>query len=113
MMAVEAAHVGLVLLLLAAFFDAEIGQEVEEIIDIAIAVFASVLFILTLSAYRQTHLRRLRIVSVAFALFAVEVGIAQLDNFVFVVGYQVDRITVAAIEFAILFLFFLAVVAKD
>lgn len=96
-----------------AFFDVDQGQEVQFILDAAIAVFALVLFALSLSAYRRTRLRRLLLVSVAFVLFAVEVGIAQLDDFVFAVGYRTDLIIVAAMEFIILALFFFAVVSKD
>jgi hypothetical protein len=38
-------------------------------------IFALVLLALSLSAYRRTRLRRLVLVSLAFGLFAVEVGI--------------------------------------
>ncbi|MGH9919949.1 MAG: hypothetical protein ACRD6W_13930 [Nitrososphaerales archaeon] len=93
--------------------DIDSGFELGEVLDIAIGVFALVLLALTLSAYRKTHLRRLLLVSVAFGLFAVEVGIRQLDDFVFDVGYQTDQIIVAVMEFFILLLFFLAVVVRD
>ena len=99
--------------LLVSVLDAEEGEEAEEVLDVAIAIFALVLFALSLSAYKRTGLRRLLLVSVAFALFAVEVGIGQLDDFVFAVGYQTDLIVVAAMEFIILLLFFLAIVARD
>ncbi len=72
-----------------------------------------ILLALSLSAYRKTRLRRLLAVSLAFGLFAVEVAMTQLDDFVFALGYQADQIIVAAMEFAILLLFFLAVVMRD
>jgi hypothetical protein len=87
--------------------------ETQEVLDLAIAVFALVLLALSLSAYRKTHLRRLLLVSVAFGLFAVEVVIRQLDDFVFGVGFQTEQIIVGAMEFIILLLFFLAVVVRD
>lgn len=93
--------------------DVDQGEEVENILDLAIALFAFALFALSVSAYRRTRLRRLLLVSVAFALFAVEVGIGELDDFVFAVGYQTELVVVAAMEFIILLLFFLAIVAKD
>jgi hypothetical protein len=93
--------------------DLETGHEVQGVLDVAIAVFAVVLLALSLSAYRKTRLKRLLIVSVAFLLFAVEVGIGQLDDFVFAVGYQTDLVVVAAMEFVILLLFFLAIVVRD
>ena len=75
-------------------------------------LFALLLFALSISAYRKTRLRRLLIVSVAFALFAVDVVVRQLDAFVFTVGLQTDQVITTVIELFILLLFFLAVVAK-
>jgi len=92
--------------------DAGQGFEAEEILDLAIAAFAVVLLALSLSAYRKTRLNRLLIVSAAFALFAVEVVIRQLDVFVFAVGIETDEIITTLMEFVILLLFFLAVARK-
>jgi hypothetical protein len=89
------------------------GFETQEALDIAIAVFALILLALSLSAYRRTRLRRLLLVSGAFGLFAVEVLIRQLDDFVFNVGSQTEQILVAVMEFAILLLFFVAIVVRD
>ena len=93
--------------------DIDEGFETQEILDFAIAIFALVLLALTLSAYRRTRLKRLIVVSAAFGLFAVEVGIRQLDAFVFALGFQAEQIVVGAMEFIILLLFFLAVVVRD
>ncbi|MDA4134531.1 MAG: hypothetical protein OK441_03065 [Thaumarchaeota archaeon] len=88
------------------------GLEPQEFLDAAVGLFALLLFALSISAYRKTRLRRLLIVSVAFALFAVDVVVRQLDAFVFAVGPQTDQVITTAIELVILLLFFLAVVAK-
>ena len=87
--------------------------ETQEALDVAIAVFALILLGLSLSAYRKTRLRRLLLVSGAFGLFAVEVLIRQLNDFVFEVGFQTQQILVASMEFVILLLFFLAIVVRD
>jgi hypothetical protein len=100
-------------LLVSPLVDIDAGFETQEILDSAIAIFALVLLALSLSAYKKTHLRRLLLVSAAFGLFAVEVGVRQLDAFVFAVGFQTDQIVVAAMEFVILLLFFLAIVVRD
>lgn len=92
-------------------FDQSFGT--REALDLAIAAFALVLLALTISAYRKTHLRRLLIVSIAFGLFAVEVVIRQLDDFVFTLAPQTEQIVVAVMEFFILLLFFLAVVVRE
>ena len=89
------------------------GLESREVLEGAVGVFAVILMALSLSAYRKTHLRRLLIVSAAFALFAVEVVARQLDAFVFAVGYQTDQIISTALEVLILLLFFLAVITKN
>jgi hypothetical protein len=93
----------------------EVGEQLgtQEALDVAIAVFSLVLLALSLSAYRKTRLRRLLLVSGAFGLFAVEVLIRQLDDFVFNVGFQTAQIVVGAMEFVILLLFFLAIVVRD
>jgi hypothetical protein len=93
--------------------DIDTGFEPQEAVDLAIAIFALILLALSLSAYRKTRLKRLLIVSVAFALFAVEVGIGQLDDVVFAVGYQTDLLVVGFMEFIILLLFFVAIVVRD
>jgi hypothetical protein len=93
--------------------DLDRGVETQAILDIAIAVFALVLLSLTLSAYRKTRLKRLLLVSAAFGLFAVEVAIRQLDDFVLGLSYQTTQIVVAGMEFVILVLFFLSVVVHD
>lgn len=101
------------LALISSLLDVDQGFETREILDIAIAVFALVLLAVSLSAYRKTRLRRLLLVSVAFGLFAVEVAIRQLDDFVFAVGAQTGQIVVAAMEFMILLLFFFAIVVRE
>jgi hypothetical protein len=93
--------------------DIDQGFATQETLDIAIAIFALVLLALSLSAYRKTRLRRLLLVSGAFGLFAVDVLLRQLDDFVFNVGFQTAQIVVAAMEFVILLLFFLAIVVRD
>jgi hypothetical protein len=100
-------------LLISPLVDFDQGFQTQEVLDSAIAVFALVLLALSLSAYRKTRMRRLLLVSVAFGLFAVEVGIRQLDAFVFALGFQSEQMIVGAMEFVILLLFFLAIVVRD
>jgi hypothetical protein len=99
--------------LISPLVDIDEGFETQEGVDLAIAIFALILLALSLSAYRKTRLKRLLVVSAAFGLFAVEVGLAQLDDFVFAVGYQTDLLIVAVMEFVILLLFFVAIVVRD
>ena len=101
------------LMALLAALDVDTKVETRELLDLAVAAFALVLLALSLSAYRKTGLRRLLMVSLAFALFAVEVGLRELDDYVFELGTQVDLIITVGMEFAILLLFFLAVVVRE
>jgi len=88
------------------------GFEAEELLNVAIGVFALILMVLSLSAYRRTRLSRLLIVSAAFGLFAVEVVITQLDFFVFTLGFETEQIITTFMDFVILLLFFFAVIRK-
>ena len=99
--------------LISPLLDIDEGFATQETLDVAIAIFALVLLALSLSAYRKTRLRRLLLVSCAFGLFAVDVLVRQLDDFVFNVGFQTAQILVALMEFVILLLFFLAIVVRD
>ena len=90
----------------------EQGFGAEELLNAAIAVFALVLLGLSLSAYRKTRLSRLLLVSAAFGLFAVAVGVNQLDFFVLALSEGTERVVTALLDFFILLLFFLAVVRK-
>ena len=90
----------------------EQGFEAEELLNVAIAVFALVLLGLSLSAYRKTRLGRLLVVSAAFGLFAVAVLVNQLDFFVLSLSESAERVISALLDFFILLLFFLAVVKK-
>lgn len=100
-------------LITSALVDFDQGFETEELLNVAIGVFALILLALSVSVYRKTHLSRLLIVSVAFGLFAIEVVIRQLDAFVFAVGFQTEQVIITIMEFIILLLFFLAVVVKE
>jgi hypothetical protein len=99
-------------LILSPLLDLDQRFETEEFLDFMTAVFALALFALSISAYRKTHLSSLLIVSAAFGLFAVEVGIRQIDAFVLAVGLQTEQVITSMMMFVILLLFFIAVVVK-
>ena len=87
--------------------------ETEELLNFAIGAFSIVLLVLSLSAYRRTHLNRLLLVSAAFGLFAVEVVVTQLDFFVIPLSENAEGVITALLDFIILLLFFFAVVRGD
>jgi integral membrane sensor domain MASE1 len=87
--------------------------ETEELLNFAIGAFSIVLLVLSLSAYRRTHMNRLLLVSAAFGLFALEVVVDQLDFFVFPLSENAEGVITALLSFVILLLFFFAVVRGD
>jgi hypothetical protein len=82
--------------------------ETQELLNLFVAVFALVLFAISLTAYQRSSLRRLLFVSSAFGLFAVKVLIQQLAFFMF----QTEQIISTVLDFVILLLFFLALVVN-
>ena len=86
--------------------------EPVEFLNLLVGVFALILLALSLTAYRRTSLRRLLFVSAAFGLFAVEVIVRHLDMFVLALGPETDVILETALDFAILLLFFVALVVE-
>jgi hypothetical protein len=86
--------------------------EPVEFLNLLVGVFALILLALSLTAYRRTSLRRLLFVSAAFGLFAVEVVVRHLDMFVLSVGPETDVILQTVLDFAILLLFFFALVVE-
>ncbi len=88
------------------------GFETQELLNLFVAVFALVLFAISLTAYQRSSLRRLLFVSSAFGLFAVKVLIQQLAFFIFAFGFQTEQIISTVLDFIILLLFFLALVVN-
>lgn len=82
------------------------------LLNVAVGVFAIVLLVLSLSAYRRTRLRRLVLVSAAFGFFAASVAVRNLEIFIFPT-LDVDEVLVAILELVTLLLFFLALVLRD
>jgi hypothetical protein len=93
--------------------DVDPAFETAELLNVLVAAVAMAMLVLTVSAYRRTRLRRLLFVSVAFGLFAVEVLVRQVDDFVITVSAQTEQIATTGIELGILVLFFIAVVLKN
>ena len=89
-----------------------VDSQLDEILSIAVGIFALVLLAITLIAYRKTNLTRLLLVSAAFGLFAAKTIVRHLGLFIFNWGANVTDLAFTAIDFAILVLFFLAVTVK-
>ena len=84
----------------------------QEILSLAVGLFAVALVVISLFSYRRTKIRSLLLVSVAFALFALKTFIHHLNILIFNWGPSVENTVFTALDFAILLLFFFAIVIR-
>jgi hypothetical protein len=93
----------------------EVGGEIPDLpesLDFATGIFAAVLLVISLLAYKRTNLTRLLFVSAAFGLYAFRAILPRLEIVLpSVQATTVDTI-LSSIGFAILALFFIAIVKK-
>ena len=86
--------------------------DIIDIFDYGSGIFAAVLFVVSLLAYRNAKATRLLFVSAAFALFALRTIIARLDFFIPETQSTTIELGLSLSAFAILGLFFVAIVKK-
>jgi hypothetical protein len=87
--------------------------ELSDIVDFASGIFAAFLMVLSLLAYRNTRTKRLLLVSAAFGMFALRTIIARLDILIPEAESKVIELALALTGFAILSLFFFAIVKRS
>ncbi|MDQ6723314.1 MAG: hypothetical protein M3Z01_03505 [Thermoproteota archaeon] len=83
-----------------------------DIFDYGSGIFAAVLFVLSLIAYRNAKTTRLLFVSAAFALFSLRTIIARLDFIIPETQTTTIEIALSLSGFVILALFFVAIFKK-
>ncbi len=81
-------------------------------LEIAIGVFSIVLFALAITAYRNTKIKKILFAAAAFGLFAIQLLVDSLEDYVGFLEEQYVDILVPFITLAILVLFFVAIVRK-
>jgi len=81
-------------------------------LEIAIGIFSLVLFGLAITAYRNTKIKKILFAAAAFGLFAVQLLVDSLEDYVEFLEEQYIDILVPIITLAILVLFFVAIVKK-
>ncbi len=89
------------------------GFDLEELVSLAVGVFATILLVISLMSYRKTRLRKLLLVSAAFGLFATKTFLHHLNIFVFNWGVQTEDLVFNILDAVILVLFFLAITIKN
>jgi hypothetical protein len=87
-------------------------EPITQAIKIAIAAFSLLLLGLSISAYRNTHIRRLVYAAVAFGLFSLQLFFDYLEDAVPAFDTPYSDIIFFGITLAILVLFFMAIARK-
>lgn len=86
--------------------------DIAELFEFGTGIFAGILFVLSLIAYRNSKSRRLIFVACAFGLFAIRTIILRIDLFVPEVESSILELILAIMGFAALGLFFMAIVTR-
>ena len=87
-------------------------EPITQAIKIGIAAFSLLLLGLSISAYRNTHIRRLVYAAVAFGLFSLQLFFDYLEDAVPAFDTPYSDIIFFGITLAILVLFFMAIVRR-
>jgi hypothetical protein len=87
-------------------------MEISDAVAIASGIFAAILLAISLFAYKNTRARRLIFVSAAFGLFSIREIVARLDVYIPESQSTTIETALAFSGFAILGLFFVAIVMK-
>ena len=85
---------------------------IESGIELGIVAFALILFALSITAYRNTRIKKILFAASAFALFAIQLFVDSIEDYIGILDEDVTGIIVKLMTFAILVLFFVAIVKK-
>jgi hypothetical protein len=85
---------------------------IETGIELGIVVFALVLFALSITAYRNTKIKKILFAASAFALFAIQLFVDSIEDYLGFLDEEITGIILKLMTFAILVLFFIAIVKK-
>lgn len=84
---------------------------IDDGLEIGIIIFSAILFALSITAYRNTGIKKILFAAAAFALFAIQMLVDTIGDYVGSLEGIMDILAVL-ITFAILVLFFVAIVKK-
>ena len=85
---------------------------IETGIEIGIVAFALILFALSITAYRNSRIKKILFASAAFALFAIQIFVDSIEDYITFLDEDITGIIVKLMTFGILVLFFVAIVKK-
>ena len=93
--------------------EVELITTLEGIIYLSSTVLALLLLALSISAYRNTGIKKIKYAIVAFALFAVFLFYEYLEGVFKFLEASYSDLILAFITFGVLILFFLAIIRKN
>jgi hypothetical protein len=85
---------------------------IDDGLEIGIMIFSVILFALSITAYRNTGIKKILFAAAAFALFAIQLFVDSIEDYLGFFEEDATDILVALITFAILVLFFVAIVKR-
>lgn len=85
---------------------------IDDGLEIGIGIFSLLLFAISITAYRNTGIKKILFASAAFGLFGIQLLVDSLEDYVVWMDEAIIDILVPLITFAILILFFVAIVKK-
>ena len=85
---------------------------IDDGLEIGIGIFSIILFALSITAYRNTGIKKILFAAAAFGLFAIQLLVDSLEDYIEFFEEDSTDILVALITLAILVLFFVAIVKK-
>ena len=85
---------------------------IESGIELAIVAFSLVLFALSITAYRNTRIKKILFAAAAFALFAIQLFVDSIEDYIVFLDEDITGIILKLMTFAILVLFFVAIVKR-
>ncbi|HXV38274.1 MAG TPA: hypothetical protein VD699_01685 [Nitrosopumilaceae archaeon] len=85
---------------------------IESGIEIGIVAFALILFALSITAYRNTRIKKILFAAAAFALFAIQLFVDSVEDYLGFLDEDITGIILKLMTFAILVLFFVAIVKR-
>lgn len=89
---------------------AEPFEGIENVVALGIGILSILLLALSITAYRKTRLQLTIYAVIIFAIFAIQQFIDYFDDILIVLDVPITDIIISSLTFAILILFFLAIV---
>ena len=75
--------------------------------------FALILFALSITAYRNSRIKKILFAAAAFALFAIQIFVDSIEDYITFSDEDITGIIVKLMTFGILVLIFVAIVKKE